>query len=140
MAELKTKATSASVDEFLDAIADEGVREDCRVIAGMMRKATKAEPRMWGPSIIGYGTSFYRDAKGKEHEWMEAAFSPRKQYIAVYLAVEFDKRDELLAKLGTHSCGKSCLTFKRLSDVHRPTLKKLIEASVRHVRRGNPVC
>lgn len=140
MAELKTKPTPASVDEFLDAIPEESVREDCRIIAEMMRQATKAQPRMWGPSIVGYGTTTCRDAKGKEQEWMEIAFSPRKQNITLYILSDFDGCEELLARLGKHSRGKSCLYVKRLSDVHRPTLRRLIEASVRHVRRGRRVC
>lgn len=140
MADIQTKPTQAPVEEFLNAVKDESVREDCRIIAEMMRKATKASPRMWGPSIVGFGTSSYRDAKGKAHDWMEVAFSPRKQYIAVYLTMGLDGDDQLLAKLGKHTHGKSCLCLKRLSDVHRPTLKKLIEASVRQVRQAQRAC
>lgn len=140
MAELKTKPTNASVEEFLNAIPEEGVREDCRAIADMMRQATKSEPRLWGPSIVGFGTCSYRDAKGREHAWMETGFSPRKQSISVYILSGFEGSDALLSKLGRHSCGKACLYLKRLSDVHRPTLKKLIEASVRRLRRGQRVC
>ncbi len=132
MAELKTKATDASVDDFLNAIKDEQVRLDCQAISEMMQQATKAAPKMWGPSIIGFGDLRYRYPNGREMDWMQVAFSPRKQNITLYIATGFEERDDLLAKLGNHSCGKGCVYIKRLSDVHVPTLKKLIKASVKH--------
>lgn len=137
MAELKTKLTDASVDDFLNAIKDEQVRQDSWAIAEMMQKATKAAPKMWGPSIVGFGNHRYKYPNGREMDWMVIAFSPRKQNITLYLATEFEGRDELLAALGSHSCGKSCLYIKRLSDVHLPTLKKLVKASVKHVLKTN---
>ncbi len=132
MAELKTKATDASVDDFLNAIKDEQTRQDCQAISEMMQQATKAAPKMWGPAIIGFGSLRYKYPNGKEMDWMQVAFSPRKQNITLYIATGFEERDELLDKLGNHSCGKSCVYIKRLSDVHVPTLKKLIKASVKH--------
>lgn len=138
MAELKTKLNDASVDDFLNAIKDEQVRQDCWAIAEMMQKATKAAPKMWGPSIVGFGNHRYKYPNGREMDWMVIAFSPRKQNITLYLATEFEGRDELLAALGSHSCGKSCLYIKRLSDVHLPTLKKLVKASIKHVLKTNP--
>jgi hypothetical protein len=132
LAELKTKPTGKSVDEFLDSIQNEQVRDDCRTIAGMMEKATKSKPRMWGPSIVGFGSCVYRYPNGREMDWMVVAFSPRKQNITLYLMPEFAEREELLGRLGKHSCSVACIYVKRLSDVHLPTLKKLIEASVRH--------
>jgi hypothetical protein len=103
----------------------------------MMQKATKAAPKMWGPSIVGFGSLLYKYPNGREMDWMQIAFSPRKQNITLYIATEFEGRDELLAALGSHSCGKSCVYIKRLSDVHVPTLKKLINASVKHVLKDN---
>ena len=138
MAELKTKLTGASVDSFLDTIKDAQVRDDCRAIAGMMQKATKSPARMWGSSIVGFGTCRYTYASGREGEWMLTGFSPRKQNITLYLMSGFDRYDELMAALGTHSCGKSCLYIKRLSDVHLPTLRKLIAASVKHMQATHP--
>jgi hypothetical protein len=138
MAELKTKLNDASVDDFLNSIKDEQVREDCRAIAEIMRKATKAEPKMWGSSIVGFGSYRYKYASGREGDWMQVAFSPRKQNITLYISSGFEGRDELLAKLGKHSCGKGCVYIKRLSDVHLPTLKKLINASVKHMLKTNP--
>lgn len=138
MAELKTKATDASVDDFLNTIKDEQTRQDCQAISEMMQQATKAAPKMWGPAIIGFGNLRYKYPNGKEMDWMQVAFSPRKQNITLYIATEFEERDDLLAKLGNHSCGKSCVYIKRLSDVHVPTLKKLIKASVKHMLKTYP--
>ena len=138
MAELKTKLTGASVADFLNAIKDEQVRQDCWTITEIMQKATNAEPKMWGSSIVGFGNSRYRYASGRENDWMQVAFSPRKQNITLYLSSGFEGRDEMLAALGKHSCGKGCVYIKRLSDVHLPTLKKLIKASVKHEAKTNP--
>ena len=138
MAELKTKRNDASVDDFLDSIKDEQVRKDCRAIADIMQKAAKAKPQMWGPSIVGFGSRRYKYASGREIDWMLIAFSPRKQNITLYISSGFDGYDELTAKLGKHSSGKGCLYIKRLSDVHLPTLKKLINASVKHMLKTNP--
>ena len=138
MAELKTKRNDASVDDFFNTIKDEHVREDCRAIADMMQKATKAKPQMWGTGIVGFGSRRYKYASGREIDWMLIAFSPRKQNITLYISSGFEGYDELTAKLGKHSCGKGCLYIKRLSDVHLPTLKKLINASVKHMLKTNP--
>ena len=135
MGELKTKRTDASVDDFLNSIKDEQVRQDCLTIADMMQKATKAKPQMWGPSIIGFGSRRYKYPNGREMDWMIIAFSPRKQNITLYLSSDFEGYDELMEKLGKHSCTKACLYIKRLSDVHLPTLKKLINASVKHLKK-----
>lgn len=137
MAELKTKLNDASVDDFLNAIKDEQVRKDCRAITDMMQKATKAKPQMWGSAIVGFGSRRYKYASGREIDWMLIAFSPRKQNITLYISSGFEGYDELLAQLGKHSCGKGCLYIKRLSDVHLPTLKKLINASVKHMLKAD---
>ena len=114
MPEVKTKLTGASVDDFLDTLENDQVRDDCRTIARIMAKAAKAPPRMWGSNIVGFGTTKYRYANGKEAE-----------------------RD-LLGKLGAHSCSKGCLYIKRLSDVHMPTLTKLVKSSVALARKSQP--
>ena len=137
MAEPKTKRTNASVDGFLNSIEDDRVREDCWTIVDIMQKATKAKPKMWGASIVGFGTYRCTYANGREADWMVTAFSPRKQNITLYLMGGFARRDELMAALGKHSCGKACVYIKRLSDVHVPTLKKLVNASVQHVMKTN---
>jgi len=133
MAELKTKRNDASVDDFLDSIKDEQVRKDCRTIADIMQKATKAKPQMWGSAIVGFGSRRYKYDSGREIDWMLIAFSPRKQNITLYISSGFEGYDELMARLGKHSCGKGCVYIKRLSDVHLPTLEKLIKGSVKHL-------
>jgi hypothetical protein len=137
MPEPKTKLTNASVDDFLDTIANDQVRDDCRTIVRIMEKATNAPGRMWGTSIVGFGTQRCTYANGREAEWMLTAFSPRKQNITLYLG-NLDKQAALLEKLGTHSCGKGCLYLKRLSDVHMPTLTKLVKSSVAYARKSPP--
>ena len=131
MAELKTKPTQASVKEFLDQIPDKERREDCFAIAKMMEEITGDKPRMWGPSIVGFGTYRYKYASGREGDWPVTGFSPRKKDLTLYIMMGFDKHPELMEQLGKHSVGKSCLYIKRLSDIHLPTLKKLIKASVK---------
>jgi hypothetical protein len=137
MSEVKTRLTGASIDEFLDAIENDQVRDDCRTIAGIMQKAAKAPPQMWGSSIVGFGTRTMRYADGREAEWMLTAFSPRKQNITLYLG-HLEKQRDLLDKLGTHSRGKGCVYIKRLSDVHLPTLTRLVKSSVALARRSQP--
>lgn len=133
MAELKTKKTKQSVAAFLNAIPDEQVRRDSKAIAAMMQRATKARPRMWGPAIIGFGDRRYKYPDGREMDWMELAFSPRKQNITLY-TMGFEGQDKLLQRLGTHSCGKGCLYIKRLADIDVPTLNQIITAALKSVR------
>ena len=130
MAELKTKPTNASVSDFLNAIKSEEVRNDCKAIASMLEAATKTKPEMWGPSIIGFGRYQYAYPSGRSLEWMKIGFSPRKQNIVLYIAAGLDPHADLLAELGEHSRGVGCLYIKRLSDVHVPTLKKLVKRSL----------
>ena len=131
MAEPKTKPTNQSVKEFLNEIPDPERRADCFAVAKMMEEITGEKPKMWGPSIVGFGTQHYKYASGREGDWPISAFSPRKRDLTVYLMVGFDKNTELMEKLGKHSTGKSCLYIKRLSDVDVPTLRKLIKESVK---------
>lgn len=135
MAEQKTKQTNASVEKFLNQIPDETRREDCFKIAKMMEEITGCEPKMWGPSIVGFGSYHYKYASGHEGDWPIAAFSPRKQDLTVYLMPGFAEKGELMQQLGKHRTGKSCLYIKRLSDVHTPTLKKLIRGSVNYMSK-----
>lgn len=130
MAEPKTKLTKASVEKFLSTVKDQQVREDCRTIVDIMEKATKSKAQMWGTNIVGFGGYVKKYANGKEQTWMLIAFAPRKNNIAIYLCPELDQYSALLAKLGKHKTGSACcLYIKRLSDVHLPTLKKIIAAS-----------
>ena len=126
MAELKTQPTDQDVDRFLDSIADEQRREDCRAISEMMREATGDAPRMWGDSIVGFGRRRYRYASGREGDWFITGFSPRKQNLTLYLWYGFEQDGELLQRLGKHKSGKACLYIKRLSDLDRQALRELI--------------
>ena len=135
MAEMKTKPTQASVKDFLNQIADKERRDDCFAVAKMMEEITGDKPTMWGPSIVGFGTYHYKYASGREGDWPVAAFSPRKRDLTIYLMMGFEKRSDLMEKLGKHSVSKSCLYIKRLSDVHVPTLKKLIKESIKDLHK-----
>lgn len=127
MAELKTQPTDQDVDRFLDSIADEQRREDCRAISEMMREASGDAPRMWGDSIVGFGRRRYRYASGREGDWFITGFSPRKQNLTLYLWYGFEQDGELLQRLGKHKIGKACLYIKRLSDLDRQALRELID-------------
>jgi hypothetical protein len=135
VAQLQTRKTKASASSFLNGIEDDQKRKDSKAVAAIMQKATGAKPAMWGPAIIGFGSSTYVYPDGREMDWMLVAFSPRKQNLTLYLGGGFPEYDSLLKKLGTHSCSKACLYIKRLSDVHVPTLTKLVQASVKHARK-----
>jgi hypothetical protein len=135
MAELKTRETKASVTAFLNSIEDRRKRADCKLIAKMMREATGKRARMWGSAIVGYDRYDYRYASGRSGTFMITGFSPRAQNIAVYIMPGFSKFGPLLAKLGKHSTGKSCLYIKRLADVDQKVLAQLITKSVQAMRR-----
>ena len=135
MAELKTKPTKASVEKFLNQVPDETRREDCFKVAKIMEEITGCKPEMWGPSIVGFGSYRYKYASGREGDWPITAFSPRKQDLTLYIMPGFTQQAELMEQLGKHRTGKSCLYIKRLSDVHMPTLKKLIRDSVKRMRK-----
>ena len=138
MAENKTKLTGESVKKFLEAIEDEGRRKDCYAVTKLMEEATGEKPKMWGPSIVGFGSYHYKGASGREGEWMLIGFSPRKQNLTLYIMTGFEKQTDLLEKLGKHSASKgSSLYIKRLDDLHLPTLKKLINQSVKYMKKKN---
>ena len=130
MAELKTKKTRASVTSFINSIEDPQKRADARALASLMRTATGQMPAMWGTSIVGFGSYRYRYDSGREGEWPLAGFSPRKTDISVYIMSGFDRQGDLLAKLGRHRNGKSCLYLKRLADVDVGVLETLVRRSV----------
>ena len=130
----KTKPTNESVEEFINRIPEPERREDCFAIARIMEEVTGEKPKMWGSAIVGFGTYHYKYASGNEGDWPLTGFSPRKKDLTLYLMMGFEKHGELMAKLGKHSTGKSCLYIKRLSDIHVPTLKKLIKTSVKDLK------
>ena len=135
MAELKTKETGASVDEYLAAIEDPRHRDDCAAISALMKKVMKCEPKMWGPSIVGFDSYHYRYESGHEGDACLIGFSSRKPEIVVYIADGFESREKLLQQLGKHRTGKVCLYIKRLSDIDVAVLEKLIKASVVEMRK-----
>jgi hypothetical protein len=134
-AELKTKVNDASVKKFLASISDEGQRKDTQQIFEILQQATKAEPKMWGDSVIGFGTYHYIGKSGREGDWYLAGVSPRKQNLTLYVMNGWERYTELRAKLGKHSLGMGCLYIKRLDDVHVPTLKKLITQAVKDAKK-----
>ena len=134
MAELKTKLTDASVDKFLKGVKNEEVRADCYQIIEIMKKAAKAEPKMWGTSIIGFGDYHYKYASGREGDWFLTGLSPRKQNLTLYLMGGFEENKDLLKKLGKHSLGKGCLYIKKLEDVDLKVLQKLVAASIKRLK------
>jgi len=135
MAENKTKATEASVDGYIAAIDDEARRKDCATLAELMANATKQKPKMWGTSIVGFGSYHYRYESGREGDSCLTGFSSRKGDISVYLMASFPGRDELLSKLGKHKMGKACLYVRKLSDVDLKILEQLIVGSVAETKR-----
>ncbi|MEM6512600.1 MAG: DUF1801 domain-containing protein [Pseudomonadota bacterium] len=138
MAELKTKANAGSVADFLATVDDPKKRADCRKVAAMMRRATGKRARLWGSSIVGYGSYHYRYDSGQEGDWMLTGYSPRKQAITVYIMPGFAPFEALLQKLGTYKTGKSCLYIKKLDDVDETVLETLIAKSVQHMRKTYP--
>ncbi|MFN0060483.1 MAG: DUF1801 domain-containing protein [Planctomycetota bacterium] len=129
MAELKTKQNAASVEKFLDSIEEESRRDECKQLLTLMRKVTKHEPKMWGGSIVGFGSYQYKYDSGRSGEWFVTGFSPRKQNLTVYIMAGFGE-PQLIKKLGKFKTGKCCLYLKKLADVDVPTLTKLIQKSV----------
>ncbi len=134
MAEPKTKPTGASVTRFLDSVADEKKRADAYTILHMMQKATKAEPKMWGSSIVGFGNFHYVYESGREGDTGLIGFSPRKQNLTLYAMGGWEENPELLQALGKYSLGKSCLYVKKLDDVNLPVLKKMIGEAVKNAK------
>jgi hypothetical protein len=134
MAKLKTRATGATVQSFLKAVPDEARRKDCETLVRLMKQAVGAEPRMWGPSIVGFGDYRYSYASGRENDWFVAGFSPRKQDLTLYIMAGFARYPSLMAKLGKYKTGKSCLYIKRLADVDMSVLEALVTASATHVK------
>lgn len=130
MAELKTKVNDQSVTAFLEANPDEKRRKDCFTILEMMEKATGAEPKMWGDSIVGFGSYHYKYASGQEGDWPITGFSPRKQALTLYLMSGFDGYESILGRLGKYKTGKACLYIKKLEDVDLTVLQELIDQSV----------
>ena len=128
-AELKTKETEASVEDFISPIEAESIRQDCSKIIEMMQKATNSEPKMWGASIVGFGTRHLKYESGRELDWMKIGFSPRKQNLTLYLSLGKDWDENQMSKLGKYKTGKGCLYIKRLSEIDLEILEEMINKS-----------
>ena len=132
-AELKTKATNDSVEEFIDSISDSGRQKDCRTVLGMMQKATGAKPKMWGAGIVGFGDFHYKYATGREGDWFLTGFAPRKQNLTLYVT-NVEPHKKLLAKLGKHKTGMGCVYVNSLDDVDLKVLEQLIDSAVKYLK------
>jgi len=135
LAENKTKATTSSVDAYIEAISDESRRKDCRALAKLMARATKHKPVMWGTAIVGFGSYHYKYDSGREGDSCLVGFSSRKGDISIYLTASFPGRENLLAKLGKHKLAKACLYVRSLSDIDAKVLEQLVAGSAEARRR-----
>lgn len=133
MAELKTKVTDADIAAFLLKIDDAEKRRDCETLMAIMARITGEEARIWGDSIIGFGSYHYKSASGREGDWFRMGLSPRKQNITIYLLAYLDKFPELLARLGKYKTGKSCIYIKSLKDIDLGVLEELCRVSLDHL-------
>ena len=130
MSEPKTKQHGGDVNAFLDSVENPRRREDARRVLELMREVTGEPPKMWGASIVGFGSYHYKYASGREGNWMITGFSPRKQNLTVYIMPGFSQFADLLARLGKHKHSKSCLYLNKLDDVDLEILAELVRESV----------
>jgi hypothetical protein len=131
-AEIKTKQTSASVDDFINAVKDEQKRKDSFVLLEMMKKASGEEAKMWGGSLIGFGNKRYKSpSSGREVDWFLAGFSPRKANLSLYLMINHKEHAAAIKKLGKHKTAGGCIYINKLEDIDLKVLKGLIGASLK---------
>ena len=135
MADLKTKENDASVSKFIKGVDGDTRRKDCLALIEIMRQITKQEPKMWGPSIVGFGKYHYVYASGHEGDSCLVGFAPRKSDLTLYIMSGCSKYPDIMRALGKHKTRGSCLYIKTLDDVHLPTLKKLIRESAKYVAK-----
>ena len=135
MAENKTQFTDASVEDYIASRANAQQRTDCRELMALFKKVTRQSPKMWGPSIVGYGSYRYTYASGRTGEAPLAGFAVRGRELVVYLVAEGEEQRSLLSKLGQHKMGEACLYFKQLADLDRSALEKLVIGSVAEVKQ-----
>ena len=136
MAEQRTKPTPVRVEDFLNGLEDDQVKKDCFILKKILTELSGFEPRMWGTSIVGFGSYHYKYESGREGDMPLIAFSPRKKEITLYLSSAFENRDELLQQLGKHKTSKACIYVKRLSDINIDVLKKMIRNSLQRKGHG----
>jgi hypothetical protein len=133
LAVIKTKETSASVEDFINSVKNEVMRKDSFILLKLMQKASKEKPKMWGSSIIGFGNKIYKSpATGREVEWFKIGFSPRKANLSLHLMLDIKKNAAELKKLGKHKTGVGCLYINKLDDVDLKVLEKLINTAAKN--------
>jgi len=135
MTELKTKMNDSNIVEFLNGIANEDRKKDCFKLLEIMKQCTDETPKMWGKSIVGFGSYHYKYDSGREGDWFLTGFSPRKQNLTIYITAGFKEYDEIMKKLGKYKTGSSCLYVKKLSDIDIDELKILVEKSVAFMKK-----
>ena len=134
--ELKTKLNEESVEGCLNSVENEERRADCFRVLELMKKVTGEEPKMWGPSIVGFGSTHLKYESGRELDWLLTGFSPRKANLTLYITDCVTKYGGLMSNLGKYKTGKSCLYIKRLDDIDIKVLGKLISSSVENLKSG----
>lgn len=134
----KTKETTSDVFKFIAAVPDQQKQKDALALVELMQEQSGFKPKMWGPAIIGFGSYHYVYESGHEGDSLLVGFSPRKAEMVLYLAAEFDQREELLKQFGKHKTGKACIYFKRLEDVNISILKKMIKNSLKYMKEKYP--
>ena len=134
MAELKTKATDASIDQYIASRANDEQKADCKILMAMLKRVTKEKPQMWGPSIVGYGLYKYTYESGRTGEMCRTGFAIRGRELVVYLVAEGSEQEALLATLGKHKMGKSCLYIKRLADIDMKVMEQLVIGSLAQLK------
>jgi hypothetical protein len=138
MAKNKTTETKKSVQDFINAVADKVKRDDSLRIIELLKKQTGLEPKMWGPSIVGFGSYHYKYESGHEGDMPLVGFSPRSTAIVFYFCGDFEKKNELLKQLGKYKGDKACIYIKKLADVNIPVLEKMITNSIKEIQLRYP--
>ena len=138
MSSLKTQLNDASVEDFLASVGNARRRQDSADVLELMQDVTGETPRMWGDSIVGFGSYHYRYKSGREGDWPRIGFSPRKQYLAIYIMPGFGDYQDLLTRLGKHRTSVSCLYINKLADVGRDVLREIIAAAYQEMARRYP--
>ena len=133
MAELKTKPNDSSIEDFLNSISNEQKKKDSFILLDLFSRLSGDTPKMWGSSIIGFGSYHYKYASGREGDWFKAGFSPRKQSLTIYVMGGFKGIEDLMQKLGKYKTGKGCLYINKLTDVDMEVLENLISRSIKNV-------
>lgn len=135
MAELKTKANEGDVLAFINGVENEQKRNDCKELLEMFSEITNEQPKMWGASIVGFGSYHYKYESGREGDWFLAGFSPRKSNLSIYVTSGFDAHEDLMKDLGKYKTGSACLYVNKLSDIDISKLKTLVERSVKIMKK-----